>query len=204
MEFEYIAGDTRLVHVSAKTMAEEFVSRLAGNYNAKLLLMVPPFAQYFTDTNVEYICSQIAKVLELLFPGERFVVPVNNELADTIISVAIDNLGLTGDKRASILTYLNTEVIKLESRVQFSSFRNKSLYFKYILENDRMKTMPYGLYTRGTKGEVTISTSNYNLNNPWARHQRSYLSSSEGLEWCHETGSYRRRPNASKKKGPFG
>lgn len=191
---KYIDGDTRLVHVSAMQMAKQFCDELHGRYQGDAILKTSPFCWYFTDSNVEYICSTIAKTLGHLFPGENFVVPANGELADVMVATAISNLGLAGGGK-DMLAHLNKEVIEHEARVQFSSMRNKLLYHKWILENDRAKTLPYGEYTRSTKGEVTISTTNYSLSHPWANHRRSYMEVSEGMEYCPSKKTYTRIPN---------
>lgn len=194
IEMEPIAGDTRFVNIRATEMAQQFVNELNGRYEGTMILQVPPFNKYFTETNVEYICYQIARVLENLFPGEKFVVPVNAELADTIISTALSNIGLAGGGDAE-LAFMNREVIEYESTVQYSSMRNTLRYFKYILENDRMKTMPYGEYTKATKGEVTVSTSQYALSHPWAKERDSYMLTAEGMTMCPTTNQYMRIPN---------
>lgn len=186
---KYISGDTRLEHVSAEAMKTMFRNELAGIYNATQLLQVHPFQEYFTDENVAFICGTIARTLTLLFKGESFVVPANNELALAIVDVATRNLGLASAVPApGALRFMNTEVIKREAEIQYVSMSQKLRYHKQILENDRMKTMPYGEYTRSVRGEVTISTSDYNLSDPRKRFRDSYLQVSEGLEWCPGKG----------------
>lgn len=198
----YIDGDTRLVHVSVAEMKQMFIAQLShmGWIDAKRLVQqAEPYMSYFSEKNIEYITSQIARVLEHLFPGDKFVVPVNNELAQAIVQVAVENPGLAcapGHPHArAYLMYLNKEVVESEAKIQYSSFIQTKLYFKYILEDDRMKTAPYGEYTRSTKGEVTVSTSDYSLSDPRARHRDSYMEQAEGMRWCDKSCAYERIPN---------
>lgn len=199
---EYIDGDTRLTHTPVAELKKMFIAQLGhmGWLDSKRLVQqAEPFVSYFTEKNLEYICSQIARVLEHLFPGEKFVVPMNAELAQAVVQIAVDNPGLAcapGHPHArAYLTHLNKQVVETEAKIQHSSFIQKKLYYKYILEADRIKTLPYGEYTRSTKGEVTMSTSDYLLRDPRARHRNSYMEQAEGMRWCDKTLAYERIPH---------
>ncbi len=170
----YIDGDTRLVTNNASTIAKEFTRQ--GYYNT---LKTPLFAAFFSPRNIEYIKSQIEKALHIL-TQERVVVPINDEFMQTMIDIAQSNVGLAYAPMATAL--LNRAVIDAETRVQFSSLRQKKLYERYFLTGDRMRTMPYGEYTRSTRGEVTISNSDYRLSHPISRFRPSYLRATAGLE----------------------
>jgi hypothetical protein len=178
----YIEGDTRLVNISAGTMAHEFERQ--GYLNK---LKTPLFTTFFSPENVRYIKQQIEKALYIL-TQEQVVVPINNEFIQTMIDIAQWNVGLAYAPMSTPL--LNRAVIDHETQVQYSSLIRKKLYNKYFLQNDRMRTMPYGEYTRNTRGEVTISDSDYQLSHPNRRWRSCYLKSTQGLDRCEpEDGS---------------
>ena len=183
----YIEGDTRLVNISADIMAKEFERQ--AYYNK---LKTPLFTSFFSPENVCYLKDQIQKALYIL-TQEQVVIPINNEFIQTMIDIAQWNVGLAYAPMATPL--LNRAVIDHETQVQYSSLIRKKLYNKYYLQNDRMRTMPYGEYTRSTKGEVTISDSDYHLSHPFRRWRSCYLKSTEGLEYCDNEGGYTPIPN---------
>lgn len=183
----YIEGDTRLVNVSAGNMAKEFERQ--GYLNK---LKTPLFTTFFSPENVRYIKDQIQKALFIL-TQEQVVIPINNEFIQTMIDIAQWNVGLAYAPMSTPL--LNRAVIDHETQVQYSSLIRKKLYNKYFLQNDRMRTMPYGEYTRSTKGEVTISDSDYHLSHPFSKWRQCYLKATEGLEYCASEGGYTQIPN---------
>ena len=176
----YIEGDTRLVNISAGIMAKEFERQ--GYLNK---LNTPLFTTFFSPENVRYIKEQIQKALFIL-TQEQVVIPINNEFIQTMIDIAQWNVGLAYAPMSTPL--LNRAVIDNETQVQYSSLIRKKLYTKYFLQNERMRTMPYGEYTRSTKGEVTISDSDYHLSHPFRKWRQCYLKATAGLEYCDSEG----------------
>lgn len=177
-EVPFIEGDTRLVNVEAGIMANEFQRQ--GYYNQ---LKTPLFTTFFSPENVNYIKDQIEKALYIL-TQEKVIIPINNEFIQTMIDIAQWNVGLAYAPLSTPL--LNRAVIDHETQVQYSSLIRRKLYNKWFLQNDRMRTMPYGEYSRHTKGEVTISESDYNLSHPYRRWRPCYLKSTQGLQQCQK------------------
>lgn len=169
-----IDGDTRLVNYSASTIAHEFEKRCYLNK-----LKTPLFTTYFSPENVRFIKEQIEKALYIL-TQDKVIIPINDEFIQTMIDIAQWNVGLAYAPMATAL--LNREVINHETQIQYSSLIRRKLYIKYFLQNDRMRTMPYGEYTRNTRGEVTISDSDYRLSHPFRKWRNCYLESTEGLK----------------------
>lgn len=164
--------DTRNSSVVEPTCSVNLINEYTSvsNYAA-----TPAIHTFFSPTNVQYIIAQIEEALHLL-TGQRIRIPPNEEFSQTMVDVAKQNPGIPST--ATGVAVLNRAVVEHETRIQYTSLRNRALWKKYYIDQDRMRTMPYGEWTAS---KPTIGLSEYSLSNPWKRHQSSYLRETAGL-----------------------
>ena len=187
-------GDTSIENFTPEYAFEIFLK--VNHRNQRTPLTV----NFFSTKNVLFITKEIARILEKRTGSEKPIhIPFNDEVAQTMIDVAQNNIGLTYVPGA--VSILNRQVIEHEVTVFYNSLLRKKLWIKYYLAQDRMRVMPYGELTKETRGESIVSPSHYMLSNPWSRYQAAYLKDTEGL--CRtESGEYKRIPGYLEPKVP--
>lgn len=177
-----IGGDTSLVNYTPQSIMEMYL-QISSRHNRNSLT-----ENFFSSKNILFIIEQIAKVVKKLTNGQNIHVPLNDELVQTVLDVASNNVGLTYVPGAVAL--LNRAVVEHEAMVLYNSLIRRKLWIKYYLKQDRIRVFPRGQLTKQTKGEEIISPSGYMLSSPWSnsRNRNSYLHETEGL--CCKDGEY--------------
>lgn len=181
-----ITGDTKWINHSPEYAMELFLKTGGGSERHH---RNPLTENFFSPQNVAYIVKQIEAVLEKLTGGQKVRVPFNDELVQTMWEVAKSNVGLT--YVPGVVAILNRQVVQHEAEILYSSLLRRKLWIKYYLNQDRMRVMPYGELTKGTKGDDVISPSGYMLSDPWSRFRKCYLRDAEGICCDENTGEYR-------------
>lgn len=138
----------------------------------------PTFSVFFSKPNTEYVLSMIEKVLHEM-TGEPVRVPANEEFAQTMIDFADRNPALS--QAPDGVHILNRAVIAHEANVQYNSLRQRKLYYKYFINQDRQRVVDYGAPEKVMRGEVTVDPSGYLLSNPWKQYRSCYLNVTHGL-----------------------
>lgn len=105
-------------------------------------------------------------------PLDDFFLVEMQQVAENSLNPPQGTLGLAAMNR----TFINRMLTNLWQGVTRSM-----LYNQYELSQNRPRTHPYGEYT-AKDGNVTISSSAYNMSHPWAKQQDSFLMATTGLQ----------------------
>lgn len=147
-----------------------------GNFYYKKSLRAPtPLSVAFFDpSNIQCIRNAVEQKLEQL-TGQCIRVVVNEEFLLTLIGVLEGNLAFSYIPQQGV-PLLNDLAIEHETSVQYMSLRQRQLYYKRIINGERLRVFPYGEQTHvSAKGTVKVSPSSYQLGLPWRRNQSAFL-----------------------------
>lgn len=141
----------------------------------------PVFQLFFSDQNIGFLMNQIDTVLkELTKENVGVDWPTQfEEFTQTMIDMANRNPALA--QVPDGLSTLNRAVIQHEANVQYISLRRRKLFYKYFIDQDRKRTMDYGVSTKGMRGETLIESSGYALSHPWKKYRNCYLKETHAL-----------------------
>lgn len=105
-------------------------------------------------------------------PLDDFFLVEMQQVADNSLNPPQGTLGLAAMNR----TFINRMLTNL-----WQGLTRSMLYNQYELSQNRPRTHPYGQYT-AKDGNVTISSSAYNMSHPWSKQQDSFLMATTGLQ----------------------
>ena len=136
-----------------------------------------PLSDAFLDTNnIDFIRQQIETNIRNYIQDENIRFLLTREFAQTVIDNIRDNMVLAFDVQNGI-PILNDMIIHHETEIALLSQRENRRYERWILNNDRMKVMPYGFgdKTLHARGENQVSPSGYLMNHPYQSQYKTFL-----------------------------
>ena len=152
--------------------------------------------QYFTFTpvgklflapdNVALCITRINQAMSKAI-GHPFMIPLSDgDFAQAMAQMANENSKLGFEERnLDILTY---QFIDSQTADYYTGWRQWQRYNSWILEQNRMKTMPYGEYSPAQKS-VVVDTATYMLSSPWRHAHNEWALNTTG---CVAEGGCRR------------
>lgn len=137
------------------------------------------FNRFFAPENIRYVQQQLEKTLTLMV-GQPVRVPVTDEFMETMSEVAKNNQGVAylGDRAVEML---NEMVVEWEARVQYVSINQQKRYKDWILDDNRLKFMPYPESDKTMRGETVVDTSGYMLTSPFRNQWSSCMKDVYGM-----------------------
>ncbi len=146
-----------------------------GNFYYKWTLRPPtPLSiAFFAPSNILCIRDAIEKKLGEL-TGECIRIVITDEFAQTLVDLVFRNSVYAYEPYIGV-PILNDMAVEHETSVQYMSLRHRKLFYKRIMNGERLRVFPYGIATKVTKGTVKVSPSSYQLGLPWKRRQSEYL-----------------------------
>jgi hypothetical protein len=136
-----------------------------------------PLSEAFLETNnIEFIRQQIENNIRNYLQDENIRFLLTREFAQTVINNIRDNMSLAFDVQTGI-PILNDIIIHHETEIALLSQRENRRYERWVLNNDRMKVMPYGFgdKTLHVRGENQVSPSGYLMNHPYQSQYKTFL-----------------------------
>jgi len=141
-----------------------------------------PLSQSFLHpNNVAFILENISKNVSDLV-GEPVIVGMSSELAADMVYTISHNVGYA--YQPAYISFLNQQIIDKEIRIQLASVRQKALYNKWFLQNNRLKVLPRATKPDGPAKDVIVSPSDYMLTNPSRQYKQQYLKDVFCLKSC--------------------
>lgn len=127
---------------------------------------------FFHPENINHLQKTLEQILSHQI-RKNVRVPVNDEFMQTMHDVMSANpLAAYGGPAA--LQSLNDAFLKHEARILGTSLVQRDRYFKWIIDDDRMKVFPRPEREKRTKGDYKVVPSGYMLSNPWANQMGNY------------------------------
>ena len=136
-----------------------------------------PLSEAFLKTeNMEYIRRQIETNIRQYTQDDGIRFLLTREFAQTVIDHVRDNMALAYDVKNGI-PILNDIIVHHETEIALLSQRQGRRYERWVLNNDRMKVMPYGFgdKTLHVRGENPVSSAGYQMNHPFQSQYKNYL-----------------------------
>lgn len=131
---------------------------------------------FMSEPNAQWIKSQVEDALSKAV-GVPVRVPLDERFVQQLQHVVNNTLkpapGLLG------LAAMNRTAIHQMVELQYYSLRQRALYEKYFIEQDRQWVFPVGEYSRGDN--VTVSLGQHMLSHPWKARRASFLQAAVGL-----------------------
>lgn len=131
---------------------------------------------FMTEGNARFLQAQVEGALCAAL-GEAVRVPLDERFVQQMQQVVNNSLrpapGVLG------LAAMNRTFINQYIELQYYSIRHQKLFKKYFIDQDRMRTMPYGQYVGDDA--VVVSPSQYMMSHPWKARQASYLAATTRL-----------------------
>ncbi len=126
----------------------------------------------FEPDNVRFIMQEIQRRLSE-WTGQLVSVPIDEEFVDDMMDAALYNRGLAYTEVG--LQAVSDVIVERTVRQQYYSLRQKMEYYRLFLDQDRIRTMPYGADSSHQRGEIAVVHSGYQLGHPWGDRQKQYL-----------------------------
>jgi hypothetical protein len=131
--------------------------------------------EFLKPSNIEYIRKRIEYNVRNYINDSSIIFLLTTEFAQYVFDMLHNNPSFSIEN----IDFVNETIIDRETEIAILSERQKKRYTKWELQNDRMKTMPYGYSdkTNHVKGETVISPSGYHLNHPYQHQYKEFLKS---------------------------
>ena len=125
-----------------------------------------------TPQNVGHVVEQVEQKLSYAMQQPVYL-PIDDQVVHTFTDLLIHNSGLTYNTNA--VDEINEAAIGRILHERYYGLRQRKLYYRYFINQDRIRTFPWGEPTKVVRGEVDIMKDGYMLSHPWKSQQASYL-----------------------------
>jgi hypothetical protein len=149
----------------AQAFQQQMLSgRSNGNPQLAALFLAPKNVQRVLEQARGHLSHAMQKAVHI---------PVDGQVIETFVDLMANNSGAPPTP-AYAQQMSETAFNRLLSE-RFYGLRQRSLFQRYFIDKDRIRTMPHPEYMAHQRGEVLIDTSGTQLGHPASRYQAQYL-----------------------------
>jgi hypothetical protein len=151
----------------AQSFTQQMKSSPLGNNGAPTLA-----GMFLAPQNVKRVLEQARGHLSYAFQRPVHI-PVDDMVIDTFVKLMQDNSG--APQTPEYAQRLSETAMNRLLQDRYYGLRQRDLYHRYFIDQDRMRTMPRPDYQGIARGEVLIDTSGTTLGHPASRFQAQFL-----------------------------